>query len=282
MVLLLYLLHLMLALLIALPMGSVIETSIGSSLELTKLLADYDHTVVSDLLNVHGEAIGLVFSQIKWVLLLYLLLLAGMRGGMLAVMQEQPAVRQRYAFWIGSLRFYSRFLRLGLLMLLLQMLAAALVLVPFGFVVSKAIGPGFTERGILLSLLPVLLLFYALLSLLMTVSQYAHVAIVREDSPRIWPAIRAAFRTVGQAPGKTWGLFLFHTGLVLLLYSFYLLLSGAIGMSGVFTLLIAFLLQQVFVYVRILAKVLSWSSAMHMDTHLNPSNDWPVFAEESQ
>jgi hypothetical protein len=105
---------------------------------------------------------------------------------------------------------------------------------------------------------------------------------VRQNLPRIRPGLRKAFRTVVSAPGKTWGLFLFNAGVILLLYLLYNLLSRGIDMRGTFTILLSFLMLQAFVYVRILASVTNWSSTVHMDAYLNEVDAWPAFAGESQ
>ena len=277
-----YAIHLLFALAIAIQAASVMQALIGDSLEIDKLLSGYDHTVISDLRHVHGEALGVVTAQIKWVLLLYLLALVGIRGGMIALLRDTPpGTRSLRSFWAGSYRHYFPFLRLGILMLGLQLLTAVAVFVPFGWIVSKSIGPGFTERGVILSALPVLLLFLALLSFLMTVSQYAHARLSRPGKPRIGHSMWAAFQMVLRHPGKTWGLFLFNVGTLLPLSLLYLLLSHAVGMSGSFTIALGFLIQQAFVYARILAKVINWASALHMEAHLNPEEAWPEFAEAS-
>ena len=60
-----YFLQLYLALTLGMQVYDVLEASIGHSLEINKLLQQYDHTVITDFLKVHGASITPLIGQLR-------------------------------------------------------------------------------------------------------------------------------------------------------------------------------------------------------------------------
>ena len=69
----------------------VLEASIGHSLEINKLIKNYDHTVLTDFLKVHGASITPLIGQLRWLLLIWLFFSVFINAGLLAAVATPPA-----------------------------------------------------------------------------------------------------------------------------------------------------------------------------------------------
>jgi len=83
---LVYVVQLALALTIGLQVYQVFEASIGDSLALEGLKSGYAHTVINDLLNIHGPSLSPLLGQVRWLILLYLIISAFLSAGIWSVL----------------------------------------------------------------------------------------------------------------------------------------------------------------------------------------------------
>lgn len=259
-----YLVHFLLALSLALQAGRVIDAAIGHSLAAHKLLSGYDHTILYDMLRTHGGQVSGIVAQIGPLLVVYLLISVCLRGGILAALRQPSGRFRMRTFWEGCWEYAGRFIRLNFVMWILEL--GAISLVAFGAVaiITQSIGPGFTDRGIFGLTLVASLIAFGLIAFLLTVSQYAHAQMMHRNSYRVMASIREAIQLVRLHPGKTIGLFLLNAGTILLLYGLYFLLESLIGMHNGWGVLIMFVLQQLFVFTRLLARIVNWASMLHL------------------
>ena len=70
----LYFLVLLFGALLTLPIVSVLNETIGNSLEATKLLSGFDHTVYRDFINSADSRLQMIFAQVRFVAPFFLLL----------------------------------------------------------------------------------------------------------------------------------------------------------------------------------------------------------------
>lgn len=263
-----YLVHLLLALSLALQAGRVIDAAIGHSLAAHKLLSGYDHTVLYDMLRTHGGQVSGIVAQLGPLLAVYLLISVCLRGGILSILR-QPSDRFRMRkFWEGCWEYTGRFIRLNFVIWILELGAIALVAFGAIMIITSAIGPDFTDRSIFWLALVSILIAFCLIAFLLTVSHYAHAHMMHRNSYRVIASIREAIQLVKSHPGKTVGLFLLNVGTMLLLYGLYFLLESLIGMHSGWSILIMFVLQQLFVFTRLLARIVNWASMLNMHDSL--------------
>ena len=103
-----YALQLCLALTLGMQAYEVLEASIGHSLELHKLLQGYDHTVLTDFLNVHGASITPLLGQLRWLALVWLLFSVFTDGGLLYCTASPQQASWR-SFWQGGAAYFFAF-----------------------------------------------------------------------------------------------------------------------------------------------------------------------------
>ncbi len=259
-----YLVHLLLAFSLALQAGRVIDAAIGHSLTAHKLLSGYDHTVLYDMLRTHGGQIAGISAQLGPLIAVYLLISICLRGGILAVLRHPPDRFRMRTFWEGCWEYAGRFIRLNFVVWILELGTVSLVAFSTVAIITQSIGPGFTDRSIFWLAFASILITFFLIAFLLTVSQYAHAQMIHRNSYRVIASIREAIQLVRLHPGKTIGLFLLNIGTILLLYGLYFLLEPLIGMHSGWGVLIMFVLQQVFIFTRLLARIVNWASMLRM------------------
>ena len=82
-VLIVYAVQIMMAGIIGYQVMNVFEASIGNSLEISKVMHGYNNTVVTDFLNSHGASITPLIGQLRWIILLYIIISIYIHGGLM-------------------------------------------------------------------------------------------------------------------------------------------------------------------------------------------------------
>jgi len=252
-VLLVYFLQLLLAVPLAMQVWHVLEASIGSSLQINKLLAGYDHTVFSDFLKVHGGSITPLIGQLRWVLLVWALASVFINAGVLSTLVNKTPTGS--AFWSGGAMYFFRFAKIAGIFLLLVLLWTGVVLLPYLGNLMGHFETMATERTVLgyLALLAVgwfigIIYFY-------NAAIIARTAIV-QYSLTTWQALK---KGLGFNLGnflKTTAIFLVFSGLQLLALAIYWWLEGKSGMVSQALIVVFFVLQQGLVWVRLMGRVM--------------------------
>ncbi|MEZ4962425.1 MAG: hypothetical protein R2830_21535 [Saprospiraceae bacterium] len=244
--------QLLLAATLGVQVFHVLEASIGNSLELDKLLGNYDHTVISDLFNVHGASISPLLGQLRWLVLIYFVFSIFINGGLLyAVVHDK---RSGLAFWKGGALYYFRFLRLGLFFLLITGIISALIWLPFlGFFMNSV--EYFSSEKISVWLLcTVLSLYLLILGFLFVWSLVARIKIIGENS-RIWPAIKSGLGWALRRYFPSTLLVVLFFGLHILLFFFYWMVYDS-SLASIFWLVFFVLVQQGVAFLRVLVRVM--------------------------
>jgi hypothetical protein len=173
-------------------------------------------------------------------------------GGALEVLTSADERRFAHRFGRG-LRFFGRFLRLGLVTLVAALLLAALTVGPL-LALNRRVRAESGSEWLSFAVVAAALLVLGLVLLLALLAQdAARIRIVREDARRVLPALAAGVRLVLRRPVpwlSTWAL----NALVLLAaFAVYLALSGTAAIGSRVALLV--LLQQGFVLSRCALRV---------------------------
>lgn len=250
--LLVYAIQLLLAATLGVQIFHVLEASIGNSLELDKLLGNYDHTVISDLFNVHGASISPLLGQLRWLVLIYIVFSFFINAGILYGIVRQD--KSGMAFWQGGALYYFPFFKIGVIFLLLFALISALIWVPFmGFFMQSA--EYFSSEKISVWLLfAVLFVYLIIVGFLFAWALVARIKVMAEGS-RIWPAIRDGFTWIGR---RFWAAMLLVTlffCLHILLFFFYWVVYDS-SLASVWWILFFVLIQQGVAYLRVLVRVM--------------------------
>ncbi len=258
----LYLLNLLLAIPLALAFRSVLIAGFGASLAPAQVMSSLDFTVFQDFMNLNAANIQTILGQAISFLLLAMLLQTFLAGGMLTVLQDQEKKYSSSSFFKGCGTYFFRFFRLFLLFgvtLLVVALVVGIVVVALAEAMTENATSEITEFWIRIAtsvvfVLPVMLILMA--------ADYAKIHIVLHDE-------RSAFRSCGKGFSFVFSRFLPAFGLdilmllvPLLLFGVYLWLDLAIGMTTATSIVVMFLIQQLFMILRVWTKVLFFAGEM--------------------
>lgn len=244
----LWLSNLALALVAAVPTWQALADAIGPRPGADVLAEAFSFEVLADLGELRP---GLVAGYLNAAGAFYLLgLVVGLvvTGGALEVLTGADERPFAHRFGRGGFRFFGRFLRLGAMTLVAAAILAALTAGPLfalGRYARRESGSEWLSLGVLAAAFAVLGL--ALLVALL-VQDAARIRIVREDAPRVLPALAASVRLVLRSPAAWLSTWAANALLLLAAFGAYLALSGTAVLGSRLAVLVA--LQQGFVLAR--------------------------------
>ena len=259
-----YIIQLLLAMTLGMQLYQVFEASIGDSLELNKLLTSYDHTVISDLLNVHGGSITPSIGQARWVLLAYMIFSVFINAGLMYTVYHHYTSWKE--FWKGGATYFFKYFKLALLFLICYLLLFVVAGIAAGSVFGK-IQAYSSEKVAFLWIAVILLVTLITMMKLFSASTYSKLAIIEGQS--IWSAFISGWRMFRKRWMPTWGVILPLILIQVLIYAIYLFLESASGMTSTATILIFFLIQQAIIFFRSVWKLMIYNGL------------WKVYSEES-
>ena len=182
---LIYILQLTAALILGTQVYEVLDASLGQSMNLNDLREGFDYAVIYDFLNQHGPALGVVFGQIRWFLLAYLVLGVFINAGVLHVVFSGEGTWR--AFLRGGQNYFRPFIWIALLFLLLFACWTGLLWMPFFSSIFWALRNLPSEKTLLLILAGLTLLYTAGLLFLFSWSVVSRLLFLRE-----WNTVRKA------------------------------------------------------------------------------------------
>lgn len=249
-----YFFQLCLAVTIGLQVMEVFQSSIGNSLEFNKLLHHYDHTVISDFLKIHGASITPLIGQMRWLLLMYLLFAVFIDAGLL-VCASKPEAASVQVFWQGGARYFFSFLKIALIFLVLVVVWTAVIWIPIGIYLQPALENLPNEKYVVWGTLTMLLIYLLGLSGLFLWSVSSRFRKLQTGTT-ILQSLHSGWQQYWKNKGRSWGLlglfFCLQVGLVAL----YWLLDAFVGMTSPGLMVIMFVVQQGFSFLRVLVRVM--------------------------
>ncbi|PSR10776.1 MAG: hypothetical protein DA408_20765 [Bacteroidetes bacterium] len=262
-ILVMYLATLLLAGLAAWPLHALLQAEVGHSAWVQAMVKGFDYTFLNDFWQNYGAGFIPVFNQSVVLVGAYFLLLVFLTGGLASLLVQQPATFDRAVFWGGSATYFWRMLRLTLFFLGVH----ALVLALFGglyYQVTKGLSPmALDNEGIITACLRWLVPLYLLVAaLVFMVQDYAKLMLIQGEYRWIWPAVKKAFSFNRRHFRQTYGLYLLNMGLLGLLLGGNYYLSTAFQVTTTPTILLSFVLSQLFVLARYGLKVINLGSAV--------------------
>jgi len=247
-----YFFQLCLALTLGLQVLAVFESSIGNSLEINKLLENYDYTVINDFLKVHGASITPLIGQLRWLLLTYMLFAVFIDSGLL-VAAEKSAEATPQTFWQGGATYFFPFLKIFGVFALLTLAWSALILMPIATFLQAALLHFPSEKYVVWGIFALLFLYFLGLIFLFIWSILSRLVKIRNNAPT-FISIKTAWNIFWVRKRDLWqklGLFL---ALQALLIAFYWFLECFLGMTSPFLIFFMAFIQQIFIFFRIMMR----------------------------
>ncbi len=227
----------------------ILEASIGHSLEINKLLRNYDHTVLTDFLKVHGASITPLIGQLRWLILAWLLFSVFIDAGLL-VCAASPEESSGRAFWKGGAGYFFPFLKIGLFFLVLALIWTAAIWTPVAVYVQPALQGLPSEKYTVWLLLCGLLMYLIGLAVLFAWSVVSRFVKIKTDAS-IAASLKRGFQIFRKNKWGFAGLLSGFAGLQLVLLVVYWQLEAFAGMTSPASILAFFVVQQAFVFFRI-------------------------------
>ncbi len=258
-----YFIQLCLAMTLGMQAHSVLESSIGNSLEINKLLAQYDHTVLTDFLKVHGASITPLIGQLRWLLLVWLIFSVFINAGMLyCAGTEQTNAR---AFWQGGAEYFFAFLKISLIFLVLVLVWTVAIWLPMLLFMEPSLQYFSSEKytvWLALGLMVIYLVGLALLFIWSVVSRLVRI----KTSASTASSIKTGWAIFRKNKAGFLILMFGFAALQIALLGFYWLLEALTGMTSPGLILVLFVVQQVFVFFRIQLRQILYSGVCYLAT----------------
>lgn len=255
-----------LALTLGMQVHQVLESSIGHSLEISKLMPQYDHTVFTDFLKIHGASITPLIGQLRWVLLVWLVFSVFTDAGLLTCAAAPSAARDQATtgvFWQGGATYFLSFLKISLFFLLLAVVWTAAVWVPVVLFFEPSLQYFSSEKPAVWIVLGLLGLWIGGLTTLYIWSLLSRLSYLRAGGSVI-KSIWAGRRTLWVKGRGLLGLTAAFASLQVLLTSVYWYLETTSGMTSPLLILLFFVVQQAFVFFRVQVRVMVYAGVGRM------------------
>lgn len=246
-----YFFQILLALTLGMQVFGVFESSIGQSLSIEKLVKNYDHTVVTDFLKVHGASITPLIGQLRWLALVYLVFAVFLNAGSMACAVGRSAGWA--AFWAGGARWFFPFLKIAGVFLGLAALWSAAVLLPVLMNLEASLTRFSTEIPAVWGAVGALVVYFLGLGILLAWSLLARLWKIRTDAP-ILICLKNGWRVLVKKRGAVAGLLACFAALQIGLACLYFNLDSWVGMVSPVLIFAMFLVQQVYVFFKIQAR----------------------------
>jgi hypothetical protein len=258
--LVLYLFNLLLAFPAAYAFRAVLLAEFGNSLAPEQFLGGFDFTLYSDFMKHHGNAVDAVLRLIVPLVVLGLLVGPFLGGGTIAAIRAKgESFSVRRFFWEGGL-YYFRIFRLSIIFSLLAVLLFAAASLVLGGIVSAIDDEAVSEISPFVAAVAGIGITGLLLAFLLVASEFARIAVVAGNSRRMLGAaitgLGFALRNIGVVAGLQI-LFALLAGAMIALYW---VIEGLLPMNSGPMIVLVFLLQQLFIIVRILLRTATFAS----------------------
>lgn len=252
--LIVYVILLALALTIGIQVYHVLEASIGNSLELDRLVKQYDHTVIRDFFKVHGASVSPLMGQLRWYMLIYFIFSIFINAGLLHAILNDPKSNWKN-FWAGGAKYFVPFLKLGIFFLLMFVFWTAIIAIPATMYIGKIFNTTVTEMPMyyVAGVSTLLVLMYWVI--LMSWSINSKLSFMQEEA-KVWPSIKRGFKLTTQNILSSPRLLVLFFIFQLLVVFIHLYIEGVFGMTSSLLIVIFFITQQLLVFFRILWRLM--------------------------
>jgi hypothetical protein len=256
--LLLYLMQFVIALLAALPLAGYLGQTVGHSLDLTNSLGRFDYTFLNDIWFNFGRGLRPMFQQTLSAIAFYFFLSAFLTGGILTMIKTWKEGNNLSGFFAGAGHFFWRVLRLGFYFLIPQLLLFLLM----GSLFLKMTNNMFpfeleSELEIINAAKLLLPIYLILATILFMIHDLAKIVLLHRDETWLTQSIRESIRLAFRHFHKFFPLYLLNVLAVLVLTVVYYLLKQSVTQIELWQIVVAFLLGQLYLFLRVGMKVVN-------------------------
>jgi hypothetical protein len=270
MILLLYVANFLIALPLAMAFRSNLASGFGQSMDSSNLMQGLDFSVMLDFLNQHRDGIRAIMQQIFWVVLLYMLINTLLAGGILTVVRDKKEKFSASAFFGGCGAYFLRFLRLFLIFGILLVVVLSIAGGVLGGIGNSITDNSTSELTDFWVRIATLLVVSLAAMLIIMIADYAKIIVVAQDEHSMLKTAWRSTKLVSRYFLRTFGLQLLMVAVPIVLFIIYISLDLAIGMASGMTILLMFLIQQLFIVSKAWTRVFFFAGELSLYYGLQP------------
>jgi len=245
-ILAIYFFQMLLASTVGLQMTQVLDASIGNSLSLKSLVDGFDYTVFSDFVNVHGGSFSVLFGQMRWMAMIYLVFASFISAGLIYVLSRRS--KDYGDFFKGGSHYFAKFFFIDIIFLVVIIVIVGVSLGTIGTLFNIAPTEFDTELTFLRWALVIVILAILLITVLTLWKVKSKFHYLNSDDG-IWGS-------VGQGIKGFWGHKWKLLSYSILFLSLSLILLYLNHLIGSLPIILMIIIQQSFMLFKILWKVM--------------------------
>lgn len=251
---LMYVGNLFFTLIIALPLWFFLKKTGGNSLLLNNYIAEFDLTTILDWHISMADGLQMLKSQIVWLALAYCVAQVFFTGGVLQYLFVEGKKFSMSDFFSACGLYFFRFLRLFIYSSIFHVLALLIVLIPTVWIFDLSSARITTEPQIFWIIATAASIYFLLLCLILTVSDYAKIRMVLDDSKASLKSFFKGFGFVFKNFFSSYFLFLLLIAGAIAFFYLYFFVGRIVGYGNSFAILFMFLIQQGYIFGRMFLK----------------------------
>jgi len=250
-----YLIQLVLAITVGLQVYQVLNASIGHSMSLEGLNLGNTHMVINDLLNVHGASLSPILGQVRWLIVVYLVVAAFIHAGVWYHLIRQS---DKVGFWVGGATYFAKSLGVSTIMMILFLIISGLLWGPYLGNIQPWMEAWPSEAPILWIGIFIFIVWSLFAVYFFVASSFSKIFLIRDDFG-IWKATKSGlFLSMKRSPRLLPVLLIFLLVLVVIYLSHSLVDDWRL-MSSTIGVIVLFFIQQLIVWVKIGLRVSTYS-----------------------
>jgi hypothetical protein len=253
-----YFFQLCIALTLGLQVMKVMDASIGNSLEINKLVQNYDHTVIRDFLKMHGGSVSPLIGQLRWLIIIYLFFAVFIDAGLLfCARKETKATGQD--FFQGGAKYFFSFSKIALFFFAIAASWTGFVFIPTITFLLPALENLPNEKYVVWFFFAIIIVYLLGLSAIFLWSVSSRIwRLVNEAT--IWQAIKNGWLGFRKNKKRLWPLLGIFFLMQVLMTATYWWLDSILGMKSALLIFIMVLIQQFYIFIRIMIRQMMYGS----------------------
>lgn len=272
--LLVYLLYLLAALLLAIPFYGLFRSAAGNSMLTDGLMQGFDATILRELLASHGDSFRFYLEALWPLIAAFALLQVYLTGGYLGWVSQPRGNWSLAAFNRVAIRFFWRYLKLMFYFLIINLIICLILYLPYVLIIGS--NSDLTDKQIVTPLLWVIAIHLVLLLFITLWSDLTKSWLYERDSRKVFRGIFRVFRMAVRRFFSFWWLGILLLFAPALLLIGYYLIRQAVAVDTTGLIILVFLLQQLFILLRIFLRI--WRLSAVYRFYLSINN--PIFGPE--
>ena len=258
-----YLFLLIPVLLLAFAYHSAFREAMDGFIMPGSLLKDFDFTAFTELLKIYGDKITASYTQAYWLVVFYFFVSLFVTAGIIFSLNETGEKGNLLSIVSGGSRYFWRFLKLKLYFFIVNLVVTMIIYLPAAMLFSFKYSGTANERTIFFFFLPVVIFHILVMIFVFTINNYTKFILVSEDTHKVLRTIWAAVKFVSAKFLGTYGLVVLLFVVPVVVIVGYWGLSNSLEMTSGLMILLVFVMQQVFIWLRVSFKV--WFLAGQFD-----------------